>query len=85
MMLESNMYIVIFRSQNKAKFLDDTLILGKYVYLACNFAGTIDACRRYAIKMNKHIKNFHGERYGKDIYFVRKVLSVKFQRRECDK
>ena len=30
-------------------------------------------CFRFAVKMNNHLKKFHPEVYGKNIYFVREV------------
>ena len=28
-------------------------------------------CIKYAVNMNNHIKKFHNDRFGKDVYFVR--------------
>ena len=66
------MYAVMYRSKN-SDFLRKRG-LGKYTIV---FGGKTSkykkVCFRFAVKMNKHLKRFHTERYGKDIYFVREV------------
>lgn len=67
------MYAVIYRSENYDFLRKQGL--GKYTTV---FGGKTSkykkVCFRFAVKMNKHLKKFHKERYGKDIYFVREVL-----------
>lgn len=66
------MYTVIYRSENS-----DTLRrlgLGKYTTVNVGKVSKYKkVCLRFAVKMNKHVKKFHTERYGKNVYFVRSV------------
>ena len=67
------MYGVMYRSEN-SDFLRKCGF-GKYTTV---FGGKTSkykkVCFRFAVKMNKHLKKFNKERYGKDIYFVCEVL-----------
>lgn len=66
------MYAVMYRSEN-SDFLRKHGF-GKYtIFLGGKTSKYKKVCFRFAVKMNKHLKRFHTERYGKDIYFVREV------------
>lgn len=66
------MYGVMYKSENSDFFRKHGL--GKYTTV---FTGKTSkykkVCFRFAVKMNKHLKKFHTEVYGKNIYFVREV------------
>lgn len=64
------MYAVMYRSENSEFFRE--LLGKKYTTIFGGKASKYKkVCLRFAVKMNNHIKKFHPEQYGKDIYFVR--------------
>ena len=66
------MFRVMYRAINSER-LQKTYKIGKYITIATEFEGTKDYCIEKAREMNNHVKKFHPEKYGKNIYFVRKV------------
>lgn len=71
------MYAVLYRSEN-SEYLREQFGFGKYTTI---FDGKVSkykkVCFRYAVKMNKHLKKFHIERYGHDVYFVGELKELK--------
>ena len=66
------MFHVMYRAIN-SEWLQKTYKIGKYITIATELEGTKDYCIEKAREMNNHVKKFHPEKYGKNIYFVRKV------------
>lgn len=63
-------YKVMYRGGN-SKRLQQQFKIGKYIVIECNFKGDKKKCVEFAREMNNHVKKFHTEKYGKNIYFVR--------------
>lgn len=66
------MFQVMYRGENSEKLIKRYNI-GRYIVITCNFKGDKKMCVEFAREMNNHVKKFHHEKYGKNIYFVRKV------------
>ena len=71
------MYGVMYRSENPDS-LRGSFGLGKYTTV---FAGKASkykkVCFRFAVKMNKHLKKFHQENYGHNVYYVTELKELK--------
>lgn len=66
------MYIVLYCSENSnyLKYKG----YGKYTCIKTEHKSKYKRIVfKYAVKMNKHIKKFHNNRFGKDFYFVRSI------------
>lgn len=66
------LYQVLYRGENSER-LRKTYKIGKYITIKTEFEGTKEYCIEKAREMNNHVKKFHSEKYGKNVYFVRKV------------
>lgn len=66
------MWQVMYRGENSAK-LRKRYNIGRYIVITCKIKGDKKKCVEFAREMNNHVKKFHPEQYGKNIYFVRKV------------
>ena len=66
-------YKLMYRGENSKK-LQQRYNIGKYIILETNIKSHDKKyCLEYAREMNKHVKKFHNEKFGKNIYFVRGV------------
>lgn len=66
-------YKVMYRSENSKK-LQQRLNKGKYIVIETKMQSQDkNKCIEYAREMNNHVKEFHKEQFGKNIYFVRGV------------
>lgn len=64
-------YKVMYRGEN-SKRLQQLYKIGKYIIIETEIQSHDKKdCLEYARKMNKHLKKFHNERFGKNVYFVR--------------
>lgn len=66
------MWQVLYRGEN-SKNLQKRYNIGRYIVVKCDIEGDKKMCVECARRMNNHVKKFHPERYGKNVYFVRKV------------
>lgn len=65
-------YYVFYRSENSDYF--KSLGIGKYTCMKTEHKSKYKKVAfKFAVKMNTHIKKFHTDRFGKDVYFVRGV------------
>ena len=71
------MYGVMYRSENPDS-LRGRWGFGKYTTV---FAGKASkykkVCFRFAVRMNNHLKKFHPERYGLNVYYVTEFKELK--------
>lgn len=66
-------YKVMYRGENSKK-LQQRFNIGKYIVIETEIQSQDkNKCLEYARKMNNHVKKFHNEKFGKNIYFVRGV------------
>lgn len=66
-------YKVMYRGVNSKK-LQQRFNIGKYIVIETEIQSQDkNKCLEYARKMNNHVKKFHNEKFGKNIYFVRGV------------
>ena len=65
-------YQVLYRVEN-SKYYIKKYNANRYLSIYGGFVGDKEKCLEYARSMNKHLKKFHPNYYGKDIYFVREV------------
>lgn len=64
-------YKVMYRGEN-SKRLQQRYKIGKYIIIETEIQSHDKIkCLEYARKMNNHVKKFHNERFGKNVYFVR--------------
>ena len=66
------LYQVLYRVENSKDYIKKYKAK-RYITITCNVSGDKKKCVEYARTMNKHLKKFHTEYYGKDIYFVREL------------
>ena len=67
------MWKVMYRGENSER-LRKQYGIGKYIVITTEIQSEDKIfCVKYARKMNNHVKKFHPEKYGKNIYFVRMV------------
>lgn len=66
-------YKVMYRGENSKK-LQQRFNIGKYIVIETEMQSQDkNKCLEYAREMNNHVKKFHKEKFGKNIYFVRGV------------
>lgn len=66
------MYQVLYRVEN-SKYFIKKYNASRYMTISGGCVGDKEKCLEYARSMNKHLKKFHTDHYGKCIYFVREV------------
>lgn len=68
----SKIYCVMYRGVNSER-LRKTYNIGQYITITTEFSGNKEYCIKKAREMNNHVKKFHEERFGKDVYFIKGV------------
>lgn len=64
-------YKVMYRGEN-SKQLQQRFKIGKYIVIETEIQSHEKKyCVEFARRMNEHVKKFHNERFGKNVYFVR--------------
>ena len=66
----SKHYCVMYRGVN-SESLRKIYKLDKYITITTQFNGSKEYCIKKAREMNNHVKKFHNEKYGLNVYFVR--------------
>lgn len=65
-------YYVFYRAENSDYLKSKGY--GKYTCIKTEYKSKYKKVAfKFAVKMNTHIKKFHNNRFGKDVYFVRGV------------
>jgi hypothetical protein len=65
-------YYVFYRAENSDYLKSKGY--GKYTCIKTGYKSKYKkVVFKFAVKMNTHIKKFHTDRFGKDVYFVRGV------------
>lgn len=69
----SKIYRVMYRGVNSER-LRKMYNVGKYITITTEFSGSKEYCIEKAREMNNHVKKFHHEKFGLNVYFIREVI-----------